>query len=380
MSGPSRVAKWLVVVVLAALQAACGGDSKEDSTNTGPVGPELGDPIDVVANEQWTWVPIEGSQCSDGTQAGIGVNFTGQSRDLVIWFQGNGVCYDEVSCNTLFPHLLGGMGPDPLNRLWWGTSFTGALGIFDRNDTTNPLRASNYIAFPHCGVDGHSADKESTYGANTYQQRGYSNVTKALPRIWATFQDATRVVVAGYSAGGIGAKSNYHQIAVGFEALGMPPPFLIDDAGPILRPPYANANATTKLRTGWGTDRTIEPWCPDCATDGYHMGYKTLAELHPGLRSSVICAYGDGVVSALYTMLNGEPFDGARMEAGLRDLESWTAGYQAEVAPSAHRMFFYGGNAHGALVTAPLALTPGGLATFLSDQLSGSAGWATVKP
>ena len=32
-------------------------------------------PLDAPQTESWTWIPIEGSQCADGTEAGIGVNF-----------------------------------------------------------------------------------------------------------------------------------------------------------------------------------------------------------------------------------------------------------------------------------------------------------------
>jgi hypothetical protein len=193
---------------------ACGGTGDASDDGAGPTRPELGAPIDVATDEQWVWVPIEGSVCSDGSPAGVGVNFTAQSRELLIWFQGNGVCYDATSCR-LFPLLLVGMGPDPLDHMWWGDKNTGHTGIFDRNDAANPFRKSNFVVFPHCGVDGHTADKESTYPSTpTVQQRGYANVGFALRRIVPTFLDATRIVVAGFSAGGIGAGANYHQGAV----------------------------------------------------------------------------------------------------------------------------------------------------------------------
>jgi len=351
---------------------SCSGEDAE-SGSTVP----LGDPIVVDPTEEWVWVPIEGSMCGDGTEAGIGVNFTSQSRDLVIFFQGNGVCYDAFTCGA-FQGLLTGMGPDPLNQMWWGTPITGQLGIFDRQNPDNPLAKSNFIVFPHCGVDGHTADKESTYPPlPTFQQRGYANVRVALPRIVATFRDASRIVVTGFSAGGIGCGANYHQIATAFAAVGQPPPYLIDDAGPVLRPPYLGPNAQSALRTGWGLDQTLEPWCPDCATEGYHVIHQTLARLHPGLRSSVVCSYNDGTVTQLYGLLNGGGFDGARLDAGLRDLSSWGASFQAEVAPSVQHEFLYPGSRHGALVVAPLPVTAG-LTEFLDAQLNDSPTWATV--
>jgi hypothetical protein len=368
-------------VALCFLLAACGGsDGTPGESGPGGTRPELGEPISVASDEQWVWVPIEGTQCADGSPAGIGVNFTAQSRELLIWFQGNGVCYDAASC-AMFQPLLTGMGSDPLDHMWWGDKNTGKIGIFDRNDAANPFRKSNFVVFPHCGVDGHTADKESTYPTTpAVQQRGYANVTHALRRIVPTFLDATRIVVAGFSAGGIGAGANYHQIATFFEAYDKRVPFLINDAGPVLRPPFLGAMGKDALRTGWGLDGTIETWCRDCATEGYHPVYETLARLHPGLRTSVICAYADGIATPLYGLLNGDlSFNGAKLEAGLRDLSSWVAGYQSSVAPSRQRQFYYPGARHGALAIAPLSATPG-LVDFLNGQLGESDDWVSVEP
>jgi hypothetical protein len=269
------------------------------------------------------------------------------------------------------------MGADPLDHMWWGDKNTGHLGIFDRTNPDNPLKASNFVVFPHCGVDGHTADKVTDYAGFTVHQHGYANVTAALDRIVPTFLDAGRIVVAGFSAGGIGAGANYHQIATAFEAVGKKVPFLIDDGGPVLRPPYLGPNAQAALRNGWGLDKTLEPWCPGCATEGYHAIHETLARLHPGLHSSVVCSYGDGVATPLYALLNGGAFDGARLGEGLRDLSSWTASYQEAVSPSVQREFLYPGARHGALVVAPLDATPG-LTDFLHAQLDESPTWVTV--
>ncbi len=347
----------------------------------GPVVPEVPSfPIDVAPNEQWTWVPLEGTKCADGTQAGVGVNFTTKSRDLLIWFQGNGVCYDLVSC-TAFTGLLTGMGPDPLNHMWWGDPNTSRIGVFNRIDPGNPWRDANHIVFPHCGVDGHSADKVSTYPPlPPVHQHGYRNVTLALPRILASFADATRVTVAGFSAGGIGAAANYHQIAIALEALGQGPPFLIVDGGPVLPPPFAGPRATSALRDGWGTQNTVEKWCSTCGTEGFHTAYRELARLHPGLRSSIVCSYQDNVATPLYALLNLDPtFTGTRFEAGLRSLSDFTASYQGTMGTSQHREFYYFGDRHGAIAVDDIWRTPG-LLEFLYAQIEFNPGWSTVRP
>jgi len=353
-----------------------GGDDdvgpQPDSGQTqGDAAVPLGDPIVPGQLEEWVWIPIEGAMCGDGSPAGVGVRFTAASKNLVVWFQGNGVCYDAKSC-LAFQNLLGGMGPDPLHHMWWEDDNQGHTGIFDRDDPTNPFRNDNFIVFPHCTVDGHTADKESSYlGLPTFQQHGYRNVTLALPRIAATFQDASRVVVAGFSAGGIGATANYHQIAVAFEALGQPSPFLIADSGPLMHDPYLSQVARDDLRNGWGLESTVYVPCTECLTAGPGAAYQAIAARHPGVRQSVISSYADGTASMLYRLLNYDInfIDGDRFRRGLHDL--------ADTNPQV-RVFYYEGDRHGA-TPFRLADSPG-LVEFLSSQLSGDPAWHSVIP
>ncbi len=360
-----------------------GTPDARPSPDTGDAGEdvELGDPILLPPDqlEQWIWIPIPEMRCADDTPAGVGVNFTSQSRELVIWFQGNGVCYDFKSC-AAFQNLLVGMGDDPIRQLFWGDLNVGQVGIFDRNDPTNPWRHANFVALPHCTVDGHTADKASTYPPlPTYQQRGYRNATEALRRIAASFTDASRVTVAGFSAGAIGATANYHKIASTFEALGHPPPFLVADAGPLLRAPFLSEIGSDALRAGWGLEDTFA-WCPDCIENGESHIYRALAERHPGMRASIISTYGDTVTFSLYRLLNYDIaiWDGDWLRRGLVDLDDAVLGYQPAVAPSAQRSFLYPGDRHGALVAGPLSSTPG-LLPFLQAQLAGDAAWQSVR-
>ena len=357
--------------------AGGGGGGGGEDLGSGPDsggGPAVtGDPIVLAPDQydQWVWVQIPGMVCGDGSPSGVGVRFTQASRRLVIWFQGNGVCYDLKSC-TAFRDLLQGMGPDPLNHMWWGDDRQGHTGIFDRTDATNPFKDDNFVVLPHCTVDGHTADKESTYPLlPTFQQRGYKNATLALERVLPTFPDAQRVVVSGFSAGGIGATANYHQIAAAFESIGHPSPFLIADSGPLMRDPYLSAVARTDLRNGWGLDATVYPVCTECIDEGPGAAYRAIAARHPGVRTAVISSYADGVAGNLYRLLNYDInfIDGNRFERGLRDLAASNPDLKA---------FYFPGDRHGALPFR-LADTPG-LVEFLNKQLSGDPTWQSVIP
>lgn len=359
------------LVMLAALLAVACGDAARS-------GEDLGAPIVVEQDqlEHWVWVAEPAMRCADGSEGGFAVNFTARSRELVVYLLGGGVCYDLATC-TIDQPLLQGLGANPLEFLFGPGEGGGDAGIFDRADATNPFRGSNFVVLPHCTGDGHAANRVSTHPPLApIEQVGYANVTAALRRIVPTFRDASRVTFAGFSAGGIGVSVNYHQFASAFEAEGLPPPLLINDAGPTLREPYLSRAAEEKLIAGWGLDETIGPWCPECLSGGLHLGQRRLAELHPGLRSSVVCATSDVVVFGLYALLNGGT---SNLGDGLLDLSDWIASYQDEIGPSRQREFLYGGDRHGALVVAPLAATPG-LAEFLRAQLDDDPAWSSMRP
>jgi len=370
-----RTRTLLSLLVCAALFATCGEDTQRVPTKAGN---QFGAPltVDPADFETWVWMPIDGMRCADNSPGGVAVNFTHRSRDLVVYLLGGGICYDRGSCGVDLP-LLQGLGADPLAFMFGNDHQGETAGIFDRSDPDNPLRDSNFVVLPHCTGDFHSANTVSNYPPLApIHQVGYANVTTAIQRIVPTFRDATRVVFAGYSAGGIGVSINYHQFATAFESVGQPPPMLINDAGPPLRQPYLSQHAQDTLRAAWHLDETVGPWCPACGTEGLHAVQRTLAQLHPGMRSSVICGYSDAVVTALYTVLNAGNTD---LKSGLLDLADWTASYQDDIAPSAQRDFFYASSRHGATVVAPLSDTPG-LSEFLGAQLDGASDWANVRP
>jgi hypothetical protein len=340
------------------------------------------DPIVTAAHEirQWRWIEVPGMKCANNTPGGFFANFTAEDRDLVIFFGGGGVCYDGISCILDLPLLLG-MGPAPL-PVWLGDQQSYS-GIFDRNDPTNPFRDASFAFFPHCTGDGHTANKISMYPLlGSLHQVGYRNVQRAMNVLGPTFEHVERVTVAGFSAGGIGSLANYHQIAWLFECLGHPPPLLVNDSGPVIRPPFLSAFAQTKLQEGWGLDDTFADLCPECATEGYHRALERIRELHPGVRSSLVNAYSDSIVRQLYAALTFDLTfvnDPNALRNGLLDFASWTAGLPAPTPGTRHREFYYWGERHGALVVAPLSATPG-LAQFLQAQLDDAPTWSNVHP
>ena len=358
---------WLWIAAVSVVGAGCG--------------PESGAPIEIAPQdlEKWVWVPVPEMRCSDNSPAGLVVNFTAQSRDLVLFFQGGGACWNAPICSLQKSSLIP-MGPDPLATFFADPEHAQS-GIFDRADASNPWRSSNFVFVPYCTGDGHIGDKVADYGGDVgrIHHVGYANVTAALKRIVPTFKDSPNILVAGFSAGGIGASGNYHQIASAFEAVRSGPPIaLVNDAGPSMRMPYLNEAAQRTLADAWGSDRTIGSWCPECLTEGSHYADRKQAELHPGMRSAHVCAYDDFIVRVMYQALLS-PIEGGLAKQGLVDLANWRTSIAPNVAPSVLREFYYEGARHGAIETIPLSQTPG-LAEFLTAQKNGSPTWASVRP
>lgn len=335
------------------------------------------DPIVPAAYNQWAFHPVDGMRCANGQQSGFFSNFSATSPDVVIFFMGGGICYDAPSCLTDINMVHNGMGPDPL-AWFWGTGHNGN-GIFDRNNGHNPFKDASYIILPHCTVDFHVGNKTSNYPTTgEIHQYGYRNVQLAMNHVVPTFADPNRkVTIAGFSAGGVGSMGNYHQIARAFESHGHLPPFLINDGGPVQRRRYFSINSHNAIRNGWNLPTTVEQWCENCASEGYHSVLESIHALHPGVRTSQICSYQDLVVVGLYTLFdaisNAAQFHWGilppSMHPGLRDLANWAAGLPNAGENGMHRSLLYWGDRHGALTVAPITSGPDGATPWIREFL-----------
>ena len=351
----------------------------------GPTPPDWFDPqppLAVTPHDEWRYIPVEGAVCANGKQSGFFINFSHTSADVLIFLLGGGICYDELSCAAHTAPVKDGMGDDPFG--WWMGNFERTNGVFRRDNPNNPWKDASYVVLPHCTVDFHVANKESNYASTgKIQQRGYRNIQLAMNHVVPTFSDPHRdVTIAGFSAGGVGSVANYHQIASAFELYGHLPPFLVDDAGPVQPRPFFSANSNNAIFNGWQLEDTIGTWCKTCKDKGVHEALYWDHQLHPGLRSSVICAYADAVVMSLYTLFDPAnalkfsitpiptpPFTYSTMKPGLDALRTWSEGFATQ---GMHRNLLYnGGDRHGALTVGPIdeGFTPA-IVPFLRAQLN----------
>ena len=165
------------------------------------------DGVDAV----FTWQEVSGTVCANGTPAGFGLSAVDDGSDtLVIFFNGGGACWDNVSC----------FGVNAASHV--STTYTAdvmrndlapllASGLIDRN-TDTPFANAHLAFIPYCTADLHAGRADRQYQADllgldirTVHHRGKDNVVADVAALKARFPDVSRVLVMGASAGGFGA-------------------------------------------------------------------------------------------------------------------------------------------------------------------------------
>lgn len=291
-----------------------------------PTDQYTGAPVDAPAG-QWTWVPIDGAICRDGSATGVGVRLAPGSKKVVFYLEGGGACFHGASCaiNDVLQDFDG-------NAFSAWAAATGSLGIFDASRSDNPFHDWNIVYVPYCTGDVHAGWREhvDVPGGPTNQMFvGYRNVGLDLQRLVPTFADATDVVVTGISAGGFGAAFNYDRVAQAFCNARVS---LIDDSGPPMGDQWLAPCLQARWRELWNFDATIPKDCTACrgADGGGIVNYLPyLANKYPNADLGLISSNQDSVISLFFGFganncqgLSGTSagMSGTEFEAGLMDL------------------------------------------------------------
>lgn len=287
-----------------------------------PAGPFNGPKVTAAADE-WTWVPVAGARCRDGTNTGFGARLHPGSSKVFIYLEGGGACFNGVTC---------GINPSSFGELSFGAwkSTLGALGVFDTHMADNPLRDWSAIYVPYCTGDIHGGSGEGVdvpgFGNPKDQQFvGYKNLELYLQRIVPTFASATQVLLTGVSAGGFGAAYNYDRVASAFCPL---PVSLIDDSGPPMADTYLAPCLQAQWRDLWNFKATLPKDCATCV-DAQGGGIVNFAgyitERWPKSTLGLISSTRDSTISLFFGFGANDcgvpiPLSGATYAAGLADL------------------------------------------------------------
>jgi hypothetical protein len=262
-------------IIALILSAGCNHQSAVGNDGGGPGGVHdlsvpappsdlaLGMPITAPMNT-WTWVDFAGSECSDGSPTGIGVN-PGDPQKLLVYLHGGGACWDYVTCFQLNLATAGPFGAGQFATL---SSHLGFGTVFDRNEPANPFKDWSYVFVPYCTGDLHGGDNVASYSANgtthSYHHKGHANMTQFVPRIAATWPGPDKVVVAGASSGGFGALFNYDLYRTWFAGGEV---YLLDDSGPPLGAATMPSGGLATWYVSWNLGAALDGVCPGCRND-----------------------------------------------------------------------------------------------------------------
>jgi hypothetical protein len=203
-------------LLCACVVAACGG------ANNHPVDAPAGDaarPVDAahtadaapiaITPSTWTFTPVDDTSCANGTPAGLATNGApSASTDLLVYFEGGGACWDELTCITLQSAAYFSTGYDE-------TTFESelptleTLPLVNRAGSDTTFAAANYAYVPYCTGDLHAGTGIATLGSGSAAQTahfvGARNAATFAATLHASLPGVTRIWLVGSSAGGYGA-------------------------------------------------------------------------------------------------------------------------------------------------------------------------------
>ncbi len=289
----------------------------EDIADTGPapdadVAEDSGDPGAPpleASPEAWTWIPVEGSFCGNGSTHGVAVNLTDRSDDVLIVLQGGGICWDWNTCFVVksASHIEDTLtGPMVLGEIAQGAA------ILDRTNPANPFRDASVVFVPYCTGDFHAGDSVTTYtlGAlsKTVHHVGARNWSALLPRLKATFPRPPRLWLTGFSAGGLGVTWNWWRF---LEAFPESEVHALNDCGTPIEPTAGRFDA-------WKASVRFvpPPDCEDCL-DGLPRLLAHYAATVPAPHRYALLAYRQDLVLQLFLGLGPEAIQNRTM--GLRN-------------------------------------------------------------
>lgn len=189
----------------------------------------------------------------------------GASKNVVVYFEGGGACWDSFSCT--FP-ISSGL-PAEVPQLYVpqvppGGSPATYDGLFNASHPANPVRDWSFVYIPYCTGDVHLGSADRTYAnvghpvfplPSTFpiHHGGFDNFMVVLEWMRRNVDRPEQILVAGSSAGGYGASTNFPWVQKAFPKAKMA--VLADASQGVLSPAFDTA---LPGRNSWNPK--LAPW------------------------------------------------------------------------------------------------------------------------
>ena len=242
------------------------GVSLAAGVSMGALAVGIEDVVDGGNNFAWERVELPGTKCSDGSQYKFWVYDNPNSNNLVISYEGGGACWDYESCSGALG-LLGASNPNGLaDGYIYESKAKFVAPILNGNDPGLPLRSRESLVtdgwdaayMPYCTGDVHVGNNVQVYsdpsGANppiTFHHNGFANSTAALDYLKSRFKRMNKVMITGFSAGGVASSALYHEVR---ERLRFKKGYMLNDSGPLFPAPdgsYHSKQLHETIKAAW---------------------------------------------------------------------------------------------------------------------------------
>lgn len=220
-----------LVLLAAILLTACAASANSRIASPGV---RVADPLPQAASEwvELTPAPVEidgrviTATCSHAPGTDPAFRYwakRGTENALVIYFDGGGACWDDITCAV--PLLATARDANDgfyKAELLPGDNPNSMRGIFDLANPANPVRNWSFVFVPYCTGDVHSGANAAHYrDPDTGEpyiiaHKGSDNFRVVLEWIRANFDAPETVLVTGSSAGAYGAATHYGRIREAF--------------------------------------------------------------------------------------------------------------------------------------------------------------------
>lgn len=299
--------------------------------------------IDEAPELTWSYLPIAGARCGNGTDTGIGVNLHPEATTLLVYIQGGGACWEAGACYVLKTSVH--VEDTVQETVVLAEAKSPSLDlIFDREDDDNPFKDAHLVYVPYCTGDLHAGAKVKRYEllgqTRDLHHVGALNMQAYVDEV-SKLEGIERVVLIGTSAGGFGALVNWWRFRAAFDA--SVPIDVLDDSGLPVRMAWDRfGTAMAAWDTQWPDG------CEACPEDGFPALLPHYAATLPASDRLGLLAFRQDDVIANYFGLTR-----AEVSAGVDA--------QFELSNERQKFFRLEGTGHVLLAT-PNVTTSGGVA------------------
>ncbi len=293
----------------------------------------------------------------------------GKSKNLVVYFEGGGACWDNFSCTfPIADGLPAGVPQTFVPQVPPNTNPANYSGIFDDTQSANPVKDWSFVYIPYCTGDVHSGSADRTYfnaGHPVFplpsmfpiHHGGFDNFMVVLDWMRKNADKPEQILVAGSSAGGYGASTNFPWVQKAFPKAKMA--VLADASQGVLSPLFDVRPPPS--RNSWNPQ--LAPWVFGNNVNAVASGsiLNTAAQALPDVRMGQFTTRFDALQIQFYGLsLQTNPYylSCPSMDPNVALALSWNhdalAGLQATAAAAPnYRYYLAEGNYH-TILSSPL--------------------------